>query len=367
MKPLFLICCAVFLIQCNQPKGIQIQGAISGAGNDQIALTQLGAENFKPLEIAKTQADAQGNFTLKSETSIEPGIYQITIGDLKMFSVLTEEDKKIEIAGEKSKLNAFEFTFKNASPAANEFRTFSNMIVTERRELPEIKKAVEGIQDPLCAMSASILLFRGHPDYLDLYKNIAERLKAKYPKSSYNAMMEKVILEGSNQDKLKAQATESWIDKPAPDIKLPDPEGNMLSLSSLRGKVVLLDFWASWCGPCRKSNPKLVEMYHRHKSKGFTIFSVSLDGLPDAEVSNIPPGEQQNLRNKMSKSRWTEAIKADRLDWQYHVSELRKWDSDVARTYGVNSIPRAFLIDKEGIIRAMGSAESMEAKIQELL
>ncbi len=124
----------------------------------------------------------------------------------------------------------------------------------------------------------------------------------------------------------------------APELSFKDPEGNMRNLSDLRGKIVMLDFWASWCGPCRQENPSVVKTYHQFKDanfksgKGFEIFSVSLD---------------------QSKDRWIKAIEQDKLGWDNHVSDLRGWSSRGAAIYGINSIPRTFLIDGKGKIIGM--------------
>ncbi len=119
--------------------------------------------------------------------------------------------------------------------------------------------------------------------------------------------------------------------QPAQDIRLPNPEGDTIALSSLEGKVVLLDFWASWCKPCRIANPKLVKAYKKYKDKGFTIYSVSLD---------------------KHKKRWVRAIKQDNLMWDNHVSDLKGWNSRAANKYNISSIPAAYLIDREGNIMA---------------
>lgn len=130
-----------------------------------------------------------------------------------------------------------------------------------------------------------------------------------------------------------------------PEITLKDTEGKDLSLSSLRGKVVLIDFWASWCGPCRAENPNVVRVYGKYKDKGFTVFGVSLD---------------------QNREKWLSAIKSDGLAWS-HVSDLKGWSSEGAKLYGVKSIPQTYLIDKEGKVIAKNlRGEMLELKLKEI-
>ncbi len=133
----------------------------------------------------------------------------------------------------------------------------------------------------------------------------------------------------------------------APNIALNNSDGELMNLTDLRGKVVLLDFWASWCGPCRRENPNVVRAYNEFRDQGFTVFSVSLDN---------------------NKDKWIGAIAKDGLAWENHVSDLKGWKSAGAKKYGVRSIPATFLIDKEGVIRAVNvRGQKLENELNKLL
>jgi len=132
----------------------------------------------------------------------------------------------------------------------------------------------------------------------------------------------------------------------APELTLPDLEGNILTLSSLKGKVVLIDFWASWCVPCRKNNPHLVQLYNKYHDQGLEIFGVSIDDHP---------------------ANWKEAVAQDQLSW-LQVNDNKGWNAPSIIAYDLNAIPSSFLVDKLGIIRQVDlEGRRLENEIKSLL
>jgi len=151
--------------------------------------------------------------------------------------------------------------------------------------------------------------------------------------------------EAATLEKEMEKLTRLMIGSKAPDFAMESPEGDTIELNDFQGKVVLLDFWASWCGPCRRENPNVVEVYNKYKEHGFDVLSVSLDNKKD---------------------RWLKAIEDDGLDW-HHVSDLRGWKSEAADLYNVKSIPRTFIVDREGKIIAKNlRGDDLEQKIASL-
>jgi peroxiredoxin len=178
-------------------------------------------------------------------------------------------------------------------------------------------------------------------DYIFL-KDFADKVAQQMPNSTpakhfvefmsrvKNDDLDKNRKGGQNQSQAGNGNVGLEIGNIAPDFTLKTPDDKSVSLTSLRGKVVLIDFWAAWCRPCRMENPNVVKAYQTYRAKGFDILGVSLDE---------------------DKEKWMKAIAQDKLTWT-QVSDLKGWESDVARLYGVNGIPMNFLLDKDGKIIA---------------
>ncbi len=206
----------------------------------------------------------------------------------------------------------------------------------------EIKKTHDKLAEFLKSQPASlgtINLLQGNildrDQYFDTYLAVSEKLKKEWP--DYAVSKEFV----ASVDRMKSLA----IGQPAPEISLPDTTGKVVKLSSMKGKYVLLDFWAKWCGPCRQENPNVVRAYHKYKDKGFTVFGVSLD---------------------RSKQDWMNAIKQDGLVWT-HVSDLKYWQSEAAKTYNITGIPFSLLLDPNGVIIAKNlRGAALDNKLNEI-
>ena len=334
MKQLFLLALLPFLfVACGTEKAaadgeILLRGNIKNASGLTAYWEYAGIKQAIPLQEANMESNGTFSFTIKDN---EPGIYRVRIGQKSVWIVLNGGETDINLSGD---LLTLEKTYNvTGSPASAVFRDMFNKIVSRQLDNTQMQQFVDTTKYPLVAafMSRGV---EASKENIPTYKKINEQLTAKYG----TTQMAQEYTEFLAQAEVMLNKVQIAVGVEAPEIAMPDPEGKTRKLSDLRGKVVVLDFWASWCGPCRKyGSPELVRLNKKYKGKAFDIFSVSLD-RPDG------------------KGDWKAAIAQDELTWANHVSDLQFWKSTAAQMYSINSIPYLLILDKKGIIRAIGQA-----------
>lgn len=371
---------AVAMVNCGDSNenevenNFSISGQIKGAGNQTIYL-QAQSDRGN-IEVAKALVDATGNYTLEGNIP-GLGIYMFSIGkDEKNAIILPlNTDDQVKISG-----NAKDFAVnpqisgtKWAKPLMEYmrlFRTFSEqqmeitmketdtqkqLMLFEEQRKPLEKFAIKTItndpSNPVNILLSSILgpspelgFESWNRDHLAILQKMERAYAKAYPGSPFANMLSEQL--AALQAQMESYDMQTSGTMAAPEISLPNPDNKTLKLSSLKGKIVLIDFWASWCSPCRKENPNVVKLYKKYKSAGFEIFSVSLDQDPEA---------------------WKKAIAADGLIWPNHVSDLMGWQTPLTQQYGFNSIPHTVLINRDGNIIGIGlRGPKLEQKLNEL-
>lgn len=346
-------------------EGTLIKGTLPDAANLQARLSQVGVMNPEK-QVATTAIDTDGNFAFGFVEGLEPGLYQLSIGAKQALLVLDEDDHVIKLKGELSTLDKYTYDITGSEDSEDLTTAMHEMTKNGAVTIETMEKTLLGLKSPeAAAFLAYNSLGRAGADGIPVMKSAMDRLPATNPSKAQFSN----YIRGLEQQISQRKAAEViQVGQPAPDINLPNPDGKKYALSDLKGQVVLLDFWASWCGPCRKENPNVVKVYDKYKDQGFTIYSVSLDG-PDARKTAGLSAEQVEAMKENGKQRWVGAIEKDNLMWPYHVSELTKWSSQAGATYGVRGIPKTFLIDRDGNIAAVGlrGAASIERELQKVL
>ncbi len=341
MKRIFCVLVVQFFIFgqiFSQQKTVEIKGKILNNSG----VTQVKLENLMARTTLDSVKVSENEFVFK-DTISETNFYAVTFTD-ELFTILILEP------GDKITLTVDFDDVKSPKISGSQQ---SQMIYSTSQEMSQFDKKVDEytekvneerkiyIRNFLKNNPSSLTCFfyidkLDIDEDLEIYKMISNNLSKKYPE---HPLVKELV------EKVK-DATKIDIGMVAPDIELPTPDGTKIKLSSLRGKVVLIDFWASWCSPCRKESPVMVKIYEKFKSKGFEIYGVSLDS------------EKEN---------WVRAIAKDGLKW-IHVSDLQYWNCAAAVQYGVKGIPFTVLIDKEGKVIAKSlRGEKLEKKIQEIL
>ncbi len=323
-----LAACLLVFSQCNfgsdsgetaaAHDGYTIDGVLSNLNEGTpIYLDHVRNQNFDVLDTAFV--DAEGKFTLKGKAP-EKCIARLRIGKTKNSVLMVlNNGEHVNIEGDSRTVRNYLYTISGSSESATLQQLYQQLSQRQLQQ-EDIKTFIDTTSSPYLAYLAVNNLKIA--DNFDQFQKVGKRLDTEAKGSTLASDYKKFM--ASN-----ASVQNTMPGKMAPDISAPTPEGKELALSDLRGKVVLLDFWASWCGPCRRENPNVVRMYDKYKDKGFTVYSVSLDN---------------------NKNKWLAAIEKDNLKWDSHVSELKKWNSKAAGAYGIKSIPTTFLLDGDGKI-----------------
>lgn len=341
-----------------------ISGNFSDAGNSMVNLDRIGLDN-SATPITSQQMSG-GKFNLEFKEAPKPGLYRIKFGQQQLIFVMDGSEKKVSIEGSVANLNQGKFNLKG-SKVGEEVTNSINDLMAGQVTMELAMAKIEAATSPLSKGLLAVQLLGFRPDFIEKHKAIVNDLKSKYPESEFTKTYESYIVQAEQASKQEQSASGIQVGMEAPDIDLPSPKGKNFKLSSLRGKTVLIDFWASWCGPCRRANPHVVDVYKRYKNKGFTVYSVSLDGVDSRTKAQL--GNETSINQFMNdaKEKWVGAIEKDGLIWDTHVSDLKKWDCEPASRYGVRSIPKTFLVDKDGKIAAIDPRENLEAELKKLL
>ena len=341
-------------------QNVVLQGKIENPSTGNIVLEEIQNNQVVPIDTFSLAGDNTFKETLKVT---EPGFYRLNLyGQQYVTLVLDNEDVKIVadmnssvppkvegsedtnyleeinriVQGNQQQVRALEEQFLEARK--NDEQARMKALQEEYMALEDAKR--EKVKNAMRGMNSSIAQIYG-VNYLDkegdfpFLDSLATRLKKDIPESKYV----KDFTQGV--DAMRATV----VGQIAPEISLPNPEGEVKKLSDLRGNIVMIDFWAAWCGPCRRENPNVVKVYEKYKDKGFEIYGVSLD---------------------RKKEDWVKAIEKDNLTWT-QVSDLSYFNSEAARAYSVNAIPATVLLDKEGRIIARNlRGEALEQKLAEI-
>ena len=330
----------------------------------QVIISPEGKKTYK--DYHKFPIDEKGNFSFNGKVPTTD-YYVLRVGKEDV-NLILRANSSIKIYGDGSNISNFcNFVGSDESKIMNDFSIISrkwnqktdsaliaiNKDTTKQKVINEYMEKqhtlfMNDLQTYIRANKNSAVLYLAlqHIQTKDVaqLESVMNDLNSAF---NISPTVQEIYRKFTESNKLKEEAILVAPGKIAPDFEeLMIDQKRKIKLSDLRGKVVLLDFWASWCGPCRRENPALVELYEKYKKDGFTVMSVSLD---------------------TDKEKWKSAIIADKLTWTNHVSDLGGWNSKIAKIYKVNSIPLTVLIDKDGrIIKLNLRGEALSSELQQI-
>ena len=347
--------------------GLVVTGTLEQAGDMTVYLDRVNGPSA-PVETVQTAvADAGGAFAISLAEPLPAGAYRLRLGAQKLPLVLEGEETAVAVSGSLAGLKRYEYAVSGA-PVAAGFQDLLRRRAAQELDNAGIQAYVDTVGSAYAAAYATQLTLRPDAGSIGAYAKANQRLQGADGTSAYATDYAAYVRQAQGQIAAQQAQDRIAVGEVAPDITLESPDGESYSLSELKGNVVLLDFWASWCGPCRRENPNVVRVYDAYNDDGFTVFSVSLDGLGRRDLARFSSPEQVDKERARQRDRWVNAIAQDNLKWPYHVSDLQKWNSLAAQTYGVGSIPRTFLIDREGKIAAVNPrGRALEPAVQALL
>lgn len=357
MKKFLSLFALIPVLAFAQEKGFVIKGNINGLADGKI---QIAAIAEQPTVIA-SDTIKNGAFTVKGSVP-EPGLYYLVLSNEQPQYIFIENTsikitgaqsdiKKIQIEGSQSHADFLEFR-KVFDPLLGEINGYAALWQKETNEkkkeeiLKKYDSVVAKVNDEVgkfidarkTSPVSPFLLFQAKDLLTDVLTT--EKRFNMLSEENRNSSIGKTLQQYIAFAKVGAVGTDAL------DFIQNDVDGKPVSFSSFKGKYVLLDFWASWCKPCREENPNVVKVYNKFKDKNFTVLGVSLD---------------------QSKEAWVKAINLDKLTW-HHVSDLQQWNNAVAQMYHINSIPGNFLIDPDGkIIGKDLRGQDLEKKLCEIL